>query len=64
MKKPAIPALSVKDTATRNALAPMKEILEQLVGARGGRIAALPTTATTAEIISKINEILEKLQDE
>ena len=40
----------------------IKETLEVLTGQRGGAIEPLPTSATTAQIISKINEIIARLQ--
>ena len=39
----------------------MKENLEQLNGQRGGTIASLPASASTAQIISKVNEIIDRL---
>ncbi len=62
MKKAAIPALQGVDVRMAQYLGPMKENLEQIQGLRGGRISSLPTTATTAEIIDKINEVLTRLQ--
>jgi hypothetical protein len=47
---------------TDPAVAAIKENLEVLFGQRGGRIAPLPETASTAELISKINEIIARLQ--
>ena len=40
----------------------IKETIEQITGQRGGVIERLPATATTAQIISKINEIIDRLQ--
>lgn len=40
----------------------VKETLEQLTGQRGTPIAPLPSTASTTEIIAKINEIISVLQ--
>ena len=39
----------------------MKQVLDHLTGTRSGEIAALPTTATNADIIAKINEIVVRL---
>jgi len=44
------------------ALKAIKENMEIMLGQRGGRIDLLPSTASTAEIIAKINEIIAKLQ--
>lgn len=42
----------------------VKEIVEIITGRRGnvGKIAKLPTTATLADVISKVNAILDRLQ--
>lgn len=61
MKKPGIPVVPNKDPETYNLLSSLKETVEILTGARGGRLASLPSNATTAEIISKINEIITRL---
>lgn len=39
----------------------VKDNIEQLTGVVGGRIAPLPTMATTSEVIAKINEIITRL---
>lgn len=41
----------------------VKENVEQLRGVRGGKIQPLPATATTTDIINKINELISRLQD-
>lgn len=40
----------------------VKENLESLAGLRGEKLRPLPATATTDEIIAKINEIIERVQ--
>lgn len=40
----------------------VKENLEVLTGRRTGRIQPLQPTATQAEIIAKVNEIIDRLQ--
>lgn len=40
----------------------VKEALEIVRGARGGLIAELPVTASLTDVISKVNEILRRLQ--
>ena len=40
----------------------IKENLERMTGLRGGLLALLAADATTAQIITKINEIIERLQ--
>ncbi len=44
-------------------VAAMKENIEVITGARAGstQIESLPTTATTADIVSKVNEIIGRL---
>ena len=43
------------------ALELIKQNVEQITGVRGGPIEQLPATATPAEIIRKINEIIVRL---
>lgn len=56
-KLPSIPQGS--DATTVLALA---KTVQFIVGQRDGAIEPLATTATTAQIIDKINEILARLQ--
>ena len=58
VRKPAVPQAPKGD---RFASA-LKETLEIYKGARGTPIVHLSTSATDAEIIAKINEILDLLQ--
>lgn len=64
MPKRAIPAVppSAREQGRVAFDDAMKDNMERLVGKRGGLIVALPPDATTAQIISKINEIIERLQ--
>tara|TARA_R110000822_G_scaffold35007_18_gene98923 strand:- start:1395 stop:1595 length:201 start_codon:yes stop_codon:yes gene_type:complete len=62
MRKPAIPSvLSVQDRSIAAVLGPIKENIEILTGVREGLISTLVSDATTAQIISKINEIINRL---
>lgn len=62
VRKPGIPSLGgISDRATHAVLAPVKETLELLTGVRGGQLAPLEGTPTTAELVSKINEIIARL---
>jgi len=62
MKKPAIPStLSIQDKSIAALLGPLKENIEILTGVREGVISPLVSDATTAQIISKINEIITRL---
>lgn len=62
-KKPAIPILNSQDRTLNQVLAAVKENIEVITGARAGsaQIATLDSTATTAQIIAKINEIIGRL---
>jgi len=40
----------------------VKESIETLTGLRGGRIAPLPATASAADVVAKVNEIIDRLQ--
>lgn len=59
MSKRAIPR---PKPTTDPAVAAIKENLEVLFGQRGGKIEQLPSTATLEDCISKINELINKLQ--
>ena len=62
MKKPAIPStMGVSDPVARNLLSALKENVEIISGARGGEIQSLPSNATLSDVISKINEIIGKM---
>jgi hypothetical protein len=61
IKKPGIPTVPNKDIETYNVLSTLKETVEILTGVRGGTIDPLASNASTAQIISKINEIITKL---
>jgi hypothetical protein len=58
MKKPAIGA-----TTDARFAQSMKETVEILTGRRGDKVVALKSTATTAEIVAKINELILLLQE-
>jgi len=40
----------------------VKENIEVITGMRGGRIKTLPSYASAAEVLDKVNEILARLQ--
>ena len=61
MKKPAIPAVNVQDQSVAALLRPLKENVEIMTGARGGSLTTLNSSATLGEVISKINEIIDRL---
>ncbi len=62
MRKPAIPSLlPIQDRSLAAVLGPMKENIEILNGVRQGLLTTLPTDATLTQAISKINEIILRL---
>lgn len=63
MRKPAIPSTAVADRSTQMILSAMKENIEIVTGVRPGvgQLTGLSSTATNAEIIAKINEIISRL---
>ena len=62
MKKPAIPAvMGVSDPVARSLLVAMKENVEVITGVRGSEIKSLPANATLSDCISKINEIIGRI---
>lgn len=63
IKKPAIPPYSSADKTLTQAMTAMKENIEIMNGSRPGtsQIDQLGTTATTAQIIAKINQIISAL---
>ena len=62
-KKPGIPPVNLPDRTLNQAISAMKENIEIITGARlgVGEIVILEPTATTAQIISKINEVITRL---
>lgn len=62
-KKPAIPFYTSEDRSLTMAMSAIKENIEVITGARAGsgQIDLLPSTASTAQIIAKINEIIGRL---
>jgi len=59
-----IPSARALGPPLSNILEAIRENVEKTNGTRSGTtpIASLATTATTAQIISKINEIIDRLQ--
>lgn len=62
MKKPGIPAPHSDDPNAERFGRAVRETLEVITGARGGKIAPLPADAGLAAIVAKINEILDVMQ--
>ena len=61
MKKPAIPSAPKDDTRARFD-GSVKETLEIITGARGGKIAKLNANAGLSDVIAKINELIDRIQ--
>jgi hypothetical protein len=61
MKKPAIPAVAVKDQQVASLLRPIKENIEILTGQRGGSLTKLTTDATLSDVINKLNTVIDRL---
>lgn len=61
MRKPAIPAVSVQDQSVARLLRPIKENLEILTGLRGESLTKLDSSATLSEVITKLNEVIDRL---
>lgn len=57
----AIPRIP-QDPDTRQFNEAVKESLEVLNGVRGGKIKLLSETASSADVIAKVNEILGRMQ--
>lgn len=63
IRKPAIPAVVVPDRRLSTLLGPMKQNIEILTGVRGGKLEYLEDTATVAEAVAKVNEIIDRLNN-
>jgi hypothetical protein len=63
LRKPGIPVTSFADGNLNQVIAAIKENVEIINGARVGvgEFVKLPTDADLSEIISKINEIITRL---
>lgn len=63
MTKRAVPSVpSMENVTTRRFLLAIKENIESMNGARGGKIKPLGYSHTDAQLVEKINEIIESLQ--
>ena len=62
MSKPAIPRVPLHGQPRVRFDEAVKEVLDAVTGQTTGRIAKLPESASTAEIVAKINEIIARLQ--
>lgn len=64
MRKPSIPATSTLPLDIARVVEPLKANVELITGARPGAVTInpLPTTATTAQIITQLNLILSRIE--
>lgn len=61
MKKPSIPVVPL-GSPQYNQLDAIKQNIDILSGRVGGKIVPLAGAATLADVINKLNEIIDKLQ--
>jgi hypothetical protein len=59
IRKPSIPAVTPTNIST--TIGAIKENIELITGARQGELAQLAATASTADIITKINQIVIRM---
>jgi hypothetical protein len=63
VRKPAIGKVNIQDRALTRAIYAIKERLEQISGERGDTaVARLPSDATLADVIIKVNQLIDLLQ--
>lgn len=62
MKKQAIPDVPPGEEATRKLLQALKQNVEVISGRQRNAITKLATTATLADVVSKLNEVINQLQ--
>jgi hypothetical protein len=62
-RKPGIPAVNTPDRTLNQAISAIKENVETITGARLGigEIVTLDSTASLSDVISKVNEIIIRL---
>lgn len=63
-KKPAIPAVqasTVVDRRLATIIEPIKQNIEMITGVRGGRTEQLDNTADLDQVITKLNEVIAKI---
>lgn len=62
VRKPSIPQVPRQDQPRQGFDAAVKETLETITGQRAGRIEKLPAGASLADVVAKVNEIIDRLQ--
>lgn len=62
MRKPSIPQ-APREGQPRGAFdQSIKETLEVITGQRGAKVAKLPADASLADVVAKVNELIDRLQ--
>lgn len=61
-KKPAIPQVPRGAQPRTGFDQSVKETLEVITGQRGERLDSLPSSASLADVIAKVNALLDRLQ--
>lgn len=62
MKKPAIPQVPRAEQPRTGFDQSVKETLEIIIGRRGGPVQPLPSDASLADVVAKVNELIARLQ--
>lgn len=62
MRKPSIPQVPRPTQPRQGFDAAVKETLETITGQRAGRIERLASDASLADVVAKVNEIIDRLQ--
>jgi hypothetical protein len=62
MKKPAIPQVPPLNQPRAIFDRSVKETLEIITGRRDGKVQPLPSDASQADMLAKINELINRLQ--
>lgn len=60
-RKTPIIAYVGQDQAVARSVESLKTVVEQLTGVRGGELTSLATGATLAQVVVKVNEIIDRL---
>ena len=62
MRKPSIPQVPRANLPRGQFDQSIKETLETITGQRGGKVAKLAPDASLADVVAKINELIDRLQ--
>jgi len=61
IKKPSIPGIATMNYELSRILSPMKANIELITGASTAPLPQLPATASSVDVINKINDIISRL---